>query len=131
MEHNGEATALLTALQGTDRVWLIDAARSGAPPGTVRRIDCATDSVPARPTTSSHGFGVAAAIELARALGTLPPHCILYAIEAADFTPGAALSPAVARAAQDVAERIRAELATPPPPSSRCPPHPAPATGRR
>jgi hydrogenase maturation protease len=130
MEHDGEAIALLTALQGADRVWLIDAAQSGAQSGAIRRIDCATDSVPARPSTSTHGFGVGAAIELARALGTLPKHCIVYAIEAADFTAGTAPSPAVARAAHDVAERIRAELATPPPPSSRCPPHRAPATGR-
>jgi hydrogenase maturation protease len=80
---------------------------------------------------SSHGFGVAVAIELARALGTLPPHCILYAIEAVDFTSGAALSPAVASAAHDVAERIRAERATPPPRAIHRPPHPTPATDRR
>jgi len=130
-EHDGEATALLTALQGADRVWLIDAAQSGAPPGTVHRIDCATDTVATRAPASSHGFGVAEAIALARALDALPRCCILYAIEAADFTPGAALSPSVTRAAHEVAERIRAERATPPRRATRRPPHPAPATDRR
>jgi hydrogenase maturation protease len=131
MEHDGEATSLLAAFQGAERVWVIDAASSGAPPGTIHRIDCTTDTVPARSPTSSHGFGIAAAIELARALGTLPPHCVLYAIEAATFTPGAPLSPAVTRAARDVAERIRAERATPPPRATRRRRHPAPATDRR
>jgi hydrogenase maturation protease len=132
VEHSGEAMSLLAALEGADRAWLIDAAQSGVPPGTIHRIDCGTpDAFVPQGTTSSHGFGVAEAIGLARALGTLPPHCIVYAIEAADFTTGEAVSPAVAQAAQEVAALILAELATPPPPSARRPPHPAPATGRR
>ena len=91
VERDGEATALLADLQAARRVWLIDAAQSGAPPGTIHRIDCAaTDAVVPRGSVSSHGFGVAEAIALARALGTLPPHCIVYAIEAAHFAPGAA-----------------------------------------
>lgn len=97
-------------LRGADSIWLIDAAQSGAPPGTIHRIDCATDVSLPRSPASSHGFGVAEAIGLARVLGTLPRRCIVYAIEAADFTPGAPLSPAVARAAQEVAQRIHQEL---------------------
>jgi hydrogenase maturation protease len=115
VEQDGEATALLSVLQSVDRAWLIDAAESGAPPGTIHRIDCATDKVPPRGNVSSHGFGVAEAIELARTLGTLPPHCIVYAIEAADFTHGAAVSPAVMQAAHQVVELILAELTQPPP----------------
>ena len=75
-----------------------------------------TDAVVPRGSLSSHGFGVAEAIGLARALGTLPPRCIVYAIEAADFTPGAAPSAEVERAAHAVAALILAELATLPPP---------------
>jgi hydrogenase maturation protease len=117
LEHDGEATALLAELQLARRVWLIDAAQSGAPPGTIHRIDCASSgAIVPRGGVSSHGFGVAEAIGLARALGTLPEHCIVYAIEAADFTPGAAMSPAVMRAAHEVAARILEELATLPPP---------------
>ena len=132
LEHDGEATAVLADLQELREVWVIDAARSGAPPGTIHRIDCSnTNAAVQSGSVSSHGFGVAEAIALARALGTLPPLCIVYAIEAEHFTPGAARSCAVTRAAQEVAERILAELATPPRPSSRHPPHPAPATDRR
>ncbi len=111
-EHGGEATSLLAMLEGVDRAWLIDAAQSGVPVGTIHRIDCATDRVPSRADVSSHGFGVVQAIELGRALGTLPRQCVLFAIEAGEFTAGAALSPAVERAAHEVARRIRAELAT-------------------
>jgi hydrogenase maturation protease len=114
---DGEATALLAELQHARSAWLVDAAQSGAPPGTIHRINCTvSDAVMLRGAVSSHGFGVAEAIALARALGALPQHCIVYAIDAADFTTGAAMSPAVTRAAHDVAVRILAELVTPPPP---------------
>jgi hydrogenase maturation protease len=132
VEHDGEATGLLNDFQSVRHAWLIDAAQSGSPPGTIHRIDCsAADAVPPRGSLSSHGFGVAEAIALARVLGELPLHCIVYAIEAAQFTPGAAASPAVTLAAHEVAERILAELATLPRPSTRHRPHPVPVPDRR
>jgi hydrogenase maturation protease len=132
VECDGEATAVLAELQALRQVWVIDAAQSGAPPGTIHRIDCSvTDAGVPSGSVSSHGFGVAEAIGLARVLGTLPPLCIVYAIEAAQFTTGAAPSPAVTQAAHEVVERILAESTTPPQPSSRHPPHPEPATDRR
>jgi hydrogenase maturation protease len=130
IEHDGEATSLLDLLGAAERVWLVDAARSGAVPGTIHRIDCAIDIPQPGNSPSSHGLGIAEAIGLARALGELPPHCIVYAIEAASFAPGAPLSPRVARAAREVAARILVEL-TPRRPSVRRPRHPAPAPDRR
>ena len=114
VEHDGEATSLLETMRGSDRVWLIDAACSGAAPGTIHRIDCADGlQLPSR-GVSSHGFGVAEAIGLARALGALPAQCIVYAIEGANFDVGPAVSAAVLHAADTVV----AEL-TPQQPSSR------------
>ena len=137
-EHDGEATALLAELQSTRCAWLIDAARSDAPPGTIHRIDCSVaDPALSSGSISSHGFGLAEAIGLARALDVLPARCIVYAVEATDFTAGATPSAAVTAAVDDVVARILAELAqesgsaTPPPPSPRHLPHRAPATGRR
>jgi hydrogenase maturation protease len=113
-EQDGEATALIAALQSAAQVWLVDAASSGAAAGTVHRIDCAMpDVVLPAGGVSSHGFGVAEAIELARTLGVLPWRCILYAVEANGFAPGAALSSAVADAAREVAEKILQELRLP------------------
>jgi hydrogenase maturation protease len=109
IEHDGEATALVDTLRSIRSAWLIDAAQSDSPPGTIHRIDCTGDMLLPRTTVSSHGLSLAEAIGLARALGTMPPHCIVYAIEAASFTPGAPLSPSVESAAFEVANRILAE----------------------
>jgi hydrogenase maturation protease len=110
-EHDGEATTLVAELQSARRVWLIDAARSGAPSGTIRRIDCSNADlgIPSG-SVSSHGLSVAEAVALARALDVLPPQCIVYAIEAADFTGGAVPSPEVTDAIDEVATLILAEL---------------------
>jgi hydrogenase maturation protease len=110
-EQDGEATALLAVLQSARCAWLIDATRSGAPPGTIHRIDCSAADLPSPlGTVSSHGFGVVEAIALARALDMLPRQCIVYAIELADITTGATVSPEVMRAVDVVAARILAEL---------------------
>jgi hydrogenase maturation protease len=131
-ECDGEATGLLNDFQTVGGAWLIDAAQSGSPPGTIHRIDCSTtDAVPPRGSLTSHGFGVAEAIALARVLGMLPLHCVVYAIEGGQFTLGSAPSPAVTLAAHEVAERILAELATLPPPSTRRRLHRAPVPDRR
>ena len=59
---------------------------------------------------STHGFGLHEAIELARALGQLPSHCVVYAIEGASFETGAPQSPLVAGAVVEVASRLSAEI---------------------
>ena len=111
LRHGGEATGLLDCLHGADAAWLIDAAASGAAPGARRRLDAAAGALPGDlAALSSHGLGLAQAIELARALGTLPRRCLVYAIEGERFTAGAPLTPAVARAAAVVAEAILREL---------------------
>ncbi len=80
--------------------------------GTIRRFDAARDPLPeATFGLSTHGFGLVEAIELARVLGSLPERCVIYAIEARSFDLGAALSPAVAAAVDDVVERVLAEIA--------------------
>jgi hydrogenase maturation protease len=107
----GEATAIVQELEDADVAVLVDATVSGAPPGTVHRFDVTGQVLPSRlAEVSSHGFGLAQAIELARALGSLPRRCIVYAIEAAQLEPSAALSAEVARAAGQVTECILDEI---------------------
>lgn len=111
-EHIGEATALLALLDGAEAAYLIDACVSGEPAGTIRRFDLAEGRLPQTASAvSSHGIGLAEALELARALGQLPPRCIGYAIEGRSFETGARLSPPVVRAVAEVVRRLRAELA--------------------
>ncbi len=107
-EVEGDASALMEAWAGADRVVVVDAAESGAPPGTVRRFDARTP-LPARGLCSStHGFGVPDAIELARALGRLPGRLEVYAIEGASFAAGDRLTPSVERAAEKLAAALAA-----------------------
>src|SRR5690242_13621602 len=69
VERSGEATELLDALEGADWAILVDAA-AGIAPGTARRFDATAAALPASMTSAStHGMGLAQAIELARALG--------------------------------------------------------------
>jgi len=110
-EIEGEASELLCRFAGAEAVFLADACRSGAPPGSVRRLDL--NEAPLQHGLfglSTHGFGLAEAVELARALGQLPPYCVIYAIEGTNFETGAPLSQAVAAAAGDVAARLRKEI---------------------
>jgi hydrogenase maturation protease len=102
-EAGGEGTALMEAWQGVDTVLLIDAVRSGAPAGTVHRVDAHAGPVPAALFRgSTHAFNVAEAIELARALNRLPPRLILFGIEGIRFDAGVGLSPDVAQAVDAV-----------------------------
>jgi hydrogenase maturation protease len=110
-EHDGEVTSLLAAIESAAAVYLIDACASRAKPGTVRRFDVTTGPLPHETfSLSSHGLGLAEAIELARALDQLPPRCIVYAIEAGSVEPGGAVSPAVLAAIEETSERVRREL---------------------
>jgi hydrogenase maturation protease len=103
-EQSGAALDLIERLRGTDSAFLVDAAVTGAPPGTIHVFDCAIADLPTmRPGASSHGLGVAEAIAMARALHELPRVCRLYAIEGVNFAPGAAISPAVRAAAEELA----------------------------
>ncbi len=111
LERDGEPAALLAALDGAAAAVIVDASASGAPAGTVRRFDAAQAPLPARQFgLSTHGFGLAEALELARALGQLPPRCIVYAVEGERFAAGAELTPAVAAAVERLAARLGAEL---------------------
>src|SRR5574341_563487 len=77
LETTGEGAALLESWKGADTVILIDAVASGAYPGTIQRLDARAQPLPAGLLhTSTHAFGVAQAIELARALDQLPPRVL-------------------------------------------------------
>jgi hydrogenase maturation protease len=103
-------TRLIRYLEGADAAVLIDAMRSGREPGFIQRVD---DPALLGPDTSasSHGLGVASALELARALDLLPGTLILYGIEIGEVSFNAAPSAAVRHAAAAVAAMIEAGVA--------------------
>lgn len=111
VELDGEATALLARLDGAGAAILIDACSSGAPPGTLHRFDVAEAPLSSGAFgLSSHGFGLAEAIELGRELGTLPRRCVVYAIEGERFDIGRFISEKVMAGIDRAVEEIRAEL---------------------
>jgi hydrogenase maturation protease len=106
-ELEGDPASLPDVWAEADDVVVVDAASSGAPPGTIRRFDAVAGPLPARLLRSStHAFGVPDAIELARALGRLPARLEVYAVEGARFTSGTKLSPEVERAVSDLAASL-------------------------
>jgi hydrogenase maturation protease len=110
-EESGEATALIETWQGRERVILVDAAAGEGSPGTIRRFEAHEGSLPAALfATSTHGFGVAHAVELSRALRTLPPTLIVYAVEGEDFEAGHGLSLPVADAVREVVGQVRRDI---------------------
>jgi hydrogenase maturation protease len=111
LEREGEPTALMDAWEGAETVWLVDAVSSVAQAGAVHRVDASEEELPAALfRASTHHFGLADAVELARALGRLPPHTIVFGIEGAGFDAGAELTPGVAAAVPQVAASIRREV---------------------
>lgn len=108
-EHSGEGAGLIDAWSGAADVVVIDATQSGAEPGTIVRLDAIGAALPRDLFRySSHLFGLAEAVETARALGRLPDRLVIWGIEGAAFGFGDALSPAVADAAAEVARRVAA-----------------------
>ncbi len=89
-----------------DHVVVVDAMRSGAKPGTIRSFDVLKTPLPEETFASTHSFGPAVGIELARALGRMPASIEVIGIEAGDFTTGASLSPPVVAAVENVKQRL-------------------------
>jgi hydrogenase maturation protease len=103
-QHEGDAVALIDVWAGAAHVVIVDASASGAPPGTVHRFDARAAPLPAAHLRSStHAFGVADAVELARALGRLPARLEVLAIEGGEFTLGTALTAPVTAAVEVLA----------------------------
>ena len=99
----GDLSALIEKWRGADSVIVVDAACSGAAPGTVHRIDATAAPLPVRLSRSStHSLGLAETIELARMLDGLPRRLVVYAIEARSFGIGQGLTPEVERAVTEL-----------------------------
>ena len=109
--HEGEAVGLLELWDGADAAVLVDTVQSGAPPGTIHRLDASHGPLPSRVRrSSSHTIGLAEAIELARALGTLPSGEILvYGVEGRQFETGTRMSAEVGEALDGLVRELRAE----------------------
>ena len=110
-DESGEGSSLIEAWRGASRVMIVDAVSSGSVPGTIHRFDALCQPVPADFFHhSSHSFGVAEAIEVARALDALPGQLEILGIEGREFTSGPGLSPEVQRAVDKAAALVAREF---------------------
>ncbi len=112
-EHSGEGLSLMESWVGAEHVILVDAVVTGSAAGAIlvwngRTAPLARDAF----RCSTHAFGVAEAVELARALDRLPPRLTIYGIEAASFTSGTGPSDSVRAAAEETAAQIAALVKT-------------------
>jgi hydrogenase maturation protease len=111
LERSGDVLALIEDWSSSPSVIIVDAMTSITKPGRVHRLDLTHSPLPIGfSPRSSHAFGVAETVELARSLGRLPPCLLAYVAEGERFETGTRLSPAVAAAVEDVAERVLGEL---------------------
>ena len=97
---------LLDLIGDEDEVVIIDAMRSGRPVGSVVCFEASEEALPNRSFVSSHAFGLAETLELARALNRLPASLTVFGIEVSEPSIGESVSGEVEAAAQAVASAI-------------------------
>jgi hydrogenase maturation protease len=102
---------LMERLTGYDQAVIVDAMRTGAPPGTIRKLS--PDDLPTLHSASSHDTGLPVALEVGRRAGARLPateDIILVGIEAQDVTTFAEeLTPEV-EAAVEAAVQVVLEI---------------------
>ncbi len=106
----GDMLALAEDFAGFNAVVCVDAAAPMDTPGRIHRIDLTSEELPRElSATSTHGFGLAEAIELVRALNRAPRTIVIYAVEGACFDVGAVMTQAVAASAEETARLVAGE----------------------
>jgi hydrogenase maturation protease len=106
----GESLALIEAWSRADDVILVDTVVTGAPAGKVWLWNARSQRIQGSVSTSTHGFGVAEAIELAYLLDRLPHRLQVLGIEGRRFDVGGDLSPEVVCAVEEAVQRVVAEV---------------------
>lgn len=102
---------VLDLMKGREAVILVDGAQTGSPAGTLHRWDVSRQAPGRNPLShSTHAINALDAVELARALGDLPPSVVLYGVEVGHTEAGAGLSPPVARAVEEAAATVARDV---------------------
>ncbi len=104
--------ALIESWANADFTFIIDAASSGAKPGTVFRFDAFTERIPEGlfANLSTHSLNLTQAFELGKVLGKLPQSLIVFGIEGIAFNHGEGLSLEVEKATIKISDQIKCEI---------------------
>ncbi len=104
----GDLSDLALRWDRSQSVIIVDAAVTGAPPGTVHRGIHLVSS--GSPPISSHGISLEDAIELGRQLGRSPAQLTVFGIEAGSFehfdNPGAEVQNAISLVAAEIVDSL-------------------------
>ncbi|MBX6748338.1 MAG: hydrogenase maturation protease [Micromonosporaceae bacterium] len=109
-ECDGEPTRLIDLWDGADLAVVVDAVRSGAPPGTIHRRSLRHPSFGRAGCAASHAVDLGDAVALAAALDRLPTRMLLYLVEADNTSTGVGLTPAVEVAVAELVDEIAEEV---------------------
>lgn len=102
-EQSGEGGLLMASWEGYDTVVLVDAVEAGLAEGQIVGFEASREPVPTKFFHySTHDFSLAEAVEMARALGTLPPTVWVYGIQGGSFELGQPITAAVAAAIDQI-----------------------------
>jgi len=108
---DGEPADMIEAWTGASLAVVVDAVVADPPcPGRLHRFAVGPDEVPGGHGVSSHGLGVGEAIGLAAALGRMPDHLVVHAVEAGDVGHGVGLTPAVSAVAASLTGAVLREV---------------------
>lgn len=102
---------LLPVLCGRRHVLIIDAARTGVPPGSIMRVPLADAAAFFRQRLSPHQIGLADVLGATALLGDQPDEIIFFGIEPEKIGTGLELSPEVKTRLPELARLVVEELA--------------------
>lgn len=108
--HSDDPARIISDWSGRDAVLVIDALRTGASAGTLHRIDVIETGLTPQSRTSSHGNALADAIELSRALNTLPKTLVVIGIEPETTELGAEMSAACKASLDRLVDMAKEEI---------------------
>ncbi len=109
-----DPTELVHAWNTVDLAVVVDAVDAGLDPGelVVREMGADADGLPSATFArvavgGTHAFGLAAAIELSRALGRLPRRVVLVGAQVGSVAHGVRMTPEVSAAVDPAVDRVR------------------------
>lgn len=106
----GDPLRLYDHLEECERLVIVDACSGGGMPGTVTRLEWPDEHILVRHSHSSHGFGLANALQLAEKLNRLPRKVVLFGVEVANVLPNDSPSEAVESAFHELERKVLREI---------------------
>ena len=105
----------IDAWEPDDSVVVADAVSSGGHPGHIHVVDAIAHKLPTGRWSAggTHALGLAAAVEIARALGRLPRSLVVVGVEAKHFGHGTPMADAVADAVPAAVDAVLAAIDDP------------------